>query len=297
MKARRLEEVLEECISAYRQGRRSIDESLSLYPDLADRLAPLLRTAATISHNLDATSPPLYFQEHVRQRLLLAATDRVRARAITRWLEDRRCWSRRQWLALGAAMALALGLLVVLTGVLLSSAGSSEDLARDQSPPTIRATPVAVSLRLHVDSLWLGARLGTPVALADVVKLRELASRIQDPVQMDTATRPEVATDLTPAIQDGLVLLQTVATDPSSDVPPAEAQGAIEEAREVAEEWGIRVAGLPAPPEATAAGEPQQLESGQTAGTTATPSPADAPTAAPSTPAPTIISSTPDLEP
>lgn len=295
MKARRLEEVLEECISAYRQGRRSIDESLSLYPGLADRLAPLLRTAATIAHNLDAHSPPIYFQEHVRQRVLSAATDRARARAITRWLEDRRCWSRRQWLALGAAMAFALGLLVVLTGVLLSSAGSSEDLARDQSPPAIHATPVAVSLRLHVDTLWQRARLGAPIALADVVKLRELASRIQDPVQLDAATRREVAKDLTPAIQDGLVLLQTVVTDPSSEVPPAEAQGAIEEAREVAQEWGIVVAGLSAPPAPTAAGEPQPLESGQTAATT--PAPARTPTAAPGTPAPTIISSTSDLEP
>ena len=52
MITRSLEEILEECLSAYLEGRRGIDESLSLYPSLADELEPLLRTAAQNLFNI-----------------------------------------------------------------------------------------------------------------------------------------------------------------------------------------------------------------------------------------------------
>ncbi len=43
MRTRRLEEIFEECLSAYLEGERAIGESLSLYPDMAGELEPLLR--------------------------------------------------------------------------------------------------------------------------------------------------------------------------------------------------------------------------------------------------------------
>ena len=135
MRAGRLEQVLEESISAYQDGRRSVAESLALYPDLASRLAPLLRTAAALSDNFDACSPPIYLTDRVRDRFLQAASDRVRARALTLYLlQGHRVWSPGQRLALGAVLAAALLALVVVTGALLSDAGSSADLNRARLP-------------------------------------------------------------------------------------------------------------------------------------------------------------------
>ena len=80
MKARRFEEVLEECLAAQLEGRRTIEESLSLYPSLASELEPLLRAAAVLTDTFERSSPPWYLLERGRDRFLIAAANRARAR-------------------------------------------------------------------------------------------------------------------------------------------------------------------------------------------------------------------------
>ncbi len=58
MRRGQFEEILEECLSALLEGRRSIEESLSLYPAWRARLEPLLRAADEIAAGLDETPPP-----------------------------------------------------------------------------------------------------------------------------------------------------------------------------------------------------------------------------------------------
>ena len=78
---RKFDEIFEECLSALLEGRRSVEESLSLYPSLAAELEPLLRTAAEIAPAFEYR-PPAAVQEEARQRFLVAArARRERARA------------------------------------------------------------------------------------------------------------------------------------------------------------------------------------------------------------------------
>jgi hypothetical protein len=76
MNARRLEEIFEECVTAYLEGRRSIEQSLSLYPAFAAELAPLLRTAVRLSDGFQKVSPPARAQERGLQRFLTGARAR-----------------------------------------------------------------------------------------------------------------------------------------------------------------------------------------------------------------------------
>jgi hypothetical protein len=73
MKAKRLDEVLDECLSAYIERRRTIEESLSLYPSLRGELEPLLRTAVEVVDAYSEASPPPEVMERVRQTFLDAA--------------------------------------------------------------------------------------------------------------------------------------------------------------------------------------------------------------------------------
>src|SRR3990172_8142581 len=75
------EDIFEECLSALLEGRRSIEESLSLYPAWRGRLEPLLRAAEEIAGGLDA-SPQPYTRERGLQRFLDSARARRRLRQI-----------------------------------------------------------------------------------------------------------------------------------------------------------------------------------------------------------------------
>src|SRR3972149_11359888 len=99
MSANRLDGVLEECVSASLEGRRSVEDSLSLYPSLASELAPLLRTGVSVADSFQRYSPPSYVRINVRQRFLAEAATRSRARALTQRLSAPRAvsWQRRHW--------------------------------------------------------------------------------------------------------------------------------------------------------------------------------------------------------
>jgi hypothetical protein len=84
MKASRLEEVLDECLSAYLGDRRTIDESLSLYPDIRVELEPLLRSAIELADAFREPSPAPHVEERGRQEFLNSASVRRQARELTR---------------------------------------------------------------------------------------------------------------------------------------------------------------------------------------------------------------------
>jgi hypothetical protein len=97
MKANRLDEVLDECLSAYLERRRTIEDSLSLYPDLRAQLEPLLRTALEVTGALAQPSPPHHVQEHGRQKFLESASTRRQVEALTADLRLSRRLARAAW--------------------------------------------------------------------------------------------------------------------------------------------------------------------------------------------------------
>ena len=73
----RFEERLNECLEALAGGYRSLEECLSLYPDDADRLEPLLRTALFVSDAM-AVEPRPEFAARARRHLLRVTEPRLR---------------------------------------------------------------------------------------------------------------------------------------------------------------------------------------------------------------------------
>lgn len=111
MKASRQDEIFEDCLAALLEGRRSIEDSLSLYPSLAERLGPLLETAARVSTDLKTQPLPLpEVQEEIRQRLIDVARSGRQHQAPRPWLKGR-------WAFLGGA------LVVVVTSLILIAVG------------------------------------------------------------------------------------------------------------------------------------------------------------------------------
>src|SRR5258708_2015150 len=78
----RLQKAFDECVTAYLERRRSIEDSLYLYPAFADELAPLLRTASWLSDSFQKVTPPARVQERGLQRFLADARAR-RLRELT----------------------------------------------------------------------------------------------------------------------------------------------------------------------------------------------------------------------
>jgi hypothetical protein len=80
---RRLEETLEVCLAALVRGQSTVEECLSLYPELAPELEPLLHTARRLEKAYAAGPSPLYVQA-ARQRFLATMAYRRQRRLAAR---------------------------------------------------------------------------------------------------------------------------------------------------------------------------------------------------------------------
>src|SRR2546427_7769990 len=126
MRKRKFEAVLEECLQAQLESRRTLEESLSLYPSLATQLEPLLRAAAQIEEAFQSSAASPHAEDQIRLRFLAAASDRNRARALTDRIKSPHTlgpWSLRRWSVLGAAAAVGAAL-AVMAGVILAGGGN-----------------------------------------------------------------------------------------------------------------------------------------------------------------------------
>jgi hypothetical protein len=78
---RSFEDILAGCLEAVAQGQLTVEDCLSLYPDIADRLEPELRLALALRQTYLAQAPTTSFQAASRQRFLSAARTRKAAPA------------------------------------------------------------------------------------------------------------------------------------------------------------------------------------------------------------------------
>lgn len=284
MSARRLEEILEECLSAYLDGRRSIDESLSLYPAYRAELEPLLRTATSINYAVSSFSPPQHVQQRGLHRFLSDA--RVRRDLKTLQVEGVRrgrfavAWQRYRLGFAGAAMAVAV-LVAALGGASIISQGGGGDSVTQVT--TDAPTPaVVIALQQQVDTLRT-KKASQTVTADDIDKLLAAAAALENTPDSEIDTvRASIAQALNDA--NDIVTEIIAAQDPTLTQP---AQNTQDKIRDVAANIGVTV-GVPTP---VVTGTPVAVTASPTEAATPTQAPtvAPTPTAAPTeAPTPTL---------
>lgn len=281
MKARRFEEVLEECLAAQLEGRRTVEESLSLYPSLACELEPLLRAAASLSDVYQRASPPPYIVELGRERFLAAAAARARARAgVGRARHQSGPWGLRLWGAVGAAAAAALAAAAVGIAALIGSGGGGEEMA-GSGPPDTGPAPAVLNLndwqQAH-EHLKDAAQRGAPIPQADLETIKAFTEKWKgvDP----TTLRDEERLELEQAVRQQYETLAGLTAGQPGPVPPDEIFSVLGSTKELADKLGLQLPGFspaPASPGGTATPEPQPSPSPPPEAT-----PGPAPTPAPS---------------
>lgn len=295
MEARRLEEIFEECLSAHLEGRRSIEESLSLYPSLAEELEPLLRTAAEVGRGLDYSEPSEERQEQVRQRFLAAAAGR-RARVAAERPAD---WRRGIWrwspLALAASAAVVALILAVVAFRGNGGGGDGMQVEVVEPSPSASATPAAVvagitpqieRARGHVEVLSKIVEQGGPIA-PDVIEevkatTTEIGSQVGDPSSLGSGEEEE----LVELMSEQYRLLVPLAEEEASEGDAVEVREILGLTEEVLNKLGVSLPTLPTPtPTGTPAPTPTPTP-------TPEPTPAATPTPPP-TPTPVPTATTP----
>src|SRR5947199_8557685 len=245
MKARRLDEVLDDCLSACLEGRRSIEESLSLYPSVRQELEPLLRTAVEVADTLSGASPPEHIEERGRQEFLTSASVRQRAKLLTYDLNfPQRAGEfagRRRRLLLLAAFAVGLAVAGTFAAKLeMSSDGTSGGTALVPSP----LTPVVGNLRDAQQQLWRRANQGVDVSPEMIRALSKTTTALDSEVGNFVEVDAQARVELERTIADQYLLLHLIAnTQPAPTAP--EARRALGVTRQVARSWRIDLPQVP----------------------------------------------------
>ena len=174
------EEIFEECLSALLEGRRSIEESLSLYPAWRGRLEPLLRAAEEIAAGLNEVPPP-HVKERGLQRFLEAARLRRRLQRILSFQAERKRWWR--WASAGLAATVVIGVLALMSVTLMAEDGEGLSRVSVSVSPyfavernSARAAPVQTPLEVvqeRVAVLEDSVRDGESVGVAFLEALEE----------------------------------------------------------------------------------------------------------------------------
>ena len=180
MRRSEFEEIFEECLSALLEGRRSIEESLSLYPAWRGRLEPLLRAAEEIAAGLNEVPPP-HVKERGLQRFLEAARLRRRLQRILSFQAERKRWWR--WAYAGLAATVVIGVLALMSVTLMAEDGGGLSRASVSVSPyfavernSARAAPVQTPLEVvqeRVAVLEDSVRDGESVGVAFLEALAE----------------------------------------------------------------------------------------------------------------------------
>ena len=224
MSARRLEEILEECLSAYLDGRRTIEESLSLYPFYASELEPMLRTATGINFALNSYSPPAHVQQRGLNRFLSDARARRNMKSLqvgaVRPSRFAITWQKYRLGFAGAAMAVLI-LAVSVGGTALI--GEGNDTTVSGFPDT--ATPaVVINLQQEVDTVR-SRQASQSLTAEDIGRLRAATQALQ------SATDGEIDSardSITAALSDADALVtEIIATNPGLAQPAQDAQDTI----------------------------------------------------------------------
>ncbi len=193
------EEIFEECLSALLEGRRGVEESLSLYPAWRGRLEPLLRAAEEVAAGFDQ-SPPPQARERGLGRFLEAARTRRRLRKMFSPQPVVTSWWR--WAPVGLVAVIVIGALVIQSSSLMAEDGRRLDEQVSVRPyvptPVHIAPPAPVQSPLErvqeqVTVLEEAVRQGEMVDVGFLGELEEassaLAESLEDPGEVELVDR------------------------------------------------------------------------------------------------------------
>jgi hypothetical protein len=285
MKAKRLDEVLDECLSAYLERRRTIGESLSLYPDLRTQLEPLLRTALEVAGALAEPSLPNHVEERGRQRFLDSASVRRRAQALTADLRLSRRLARVAW---GKPQIALLGAVFAVTFVAVAIAATALDSSSGDPPPQAgflpaTVTPAVGDLRQTQEQLRTQTLEGGEVSPAVVRELADRTAGLESQIGEFSALDSHSQLELQRALGYQYLLLHIIVdAQPSAGVAP-QARRALGLTEQLAAEWGVDLPAVPSPAAASTSPAPTPAQS---AGATPSPALASPTPASPATPTP-----------
>ncbi|HET9476585.1 MAG TPA: hypothetical protein VFP63_03770 [Dehalococcoidia bacterium] len=276
---RRFEEILEECLSAQLEGRRSVEESLSLYPSLALELEPLLRTAENVSDAYEGLNPPSHLLERGRLRFIASATEIRQARHIARGVRgfhrSRKGWRVRHWGMLGSGVAAAVGLVLLGTAILLAGGNDDSSDSLGVNPSDTGPAQFAANfeeLKSQLNHVKLRALQGR-VDPADLESLRDATSQLAGAGQPPDDDRQEVEE----ALNEQYAFIFDLADElPEEQV--SQAQDVLITTQKAADDLGIT--NFPSPPSPT---------DGATETPKEPPTPTDTPTPPAETAAPTEV--------
>jgi hypothetical protein len=285
MNARRLDEAFEECVTAYLERRRSIEESLSLYPAFAAELAPLLRTAVRLSDSFQKISPPARVQERGLQRFLADARARSRLRELTEG-SRRQSWLTGFWgqhrLAFAGAAAVVAVLAIAVGSAAILYGGGGGGTGPGSAVQSLKPTPEAVANIQTQISIIQGQRdrgervtaenlslLSAATSKLTPSEVQQSISQVQDVLQAASslvtniaASQPEVA----PQAQQAQDTIRNVASSlgvalPSTTPAPSGTPGATEQPTPVPTSTSPTEAPTVAPtPEATTTTAPEPTD-------------------------------------
>jgi hypothetical protein len=289
MNERRLEEIFEECVTAYLEGRRSIPESLQLYPAFAPQLAPLLQTAVQLNESFSKVDAPAHVRERIRHRFLADARARRHIRALRRHGSVglfSGFWQRQRFGFAAASGALAVLVLAVGSAAMLIGGGTAEgpggSAGNFHTPASsARPTPESVqAIRSKIDDIT--ARLSNKT-----VTSQDLSDLQDASVALNSQDVEDAPAEVQKALQDADALVSDIVEQqPELAQPAAAAQDTL---RDVASNLDVDLNATPAATTTpVATGEAPTAEPTQQATEQPTEAPTAEPTAVPTdTPVPT----------
>jgi hypothetical protein len=195
---RRVEETLEVCLAALERGQSTVEECLSLYPELAPELEPLLHTARRLEKAYAAGLSPLYVQA-ARQRFLATMARRRQRRLAAQPV-------RHSWRWVPAAVgSVALVGFAVWASVLALGGGGSHEPSMSVAEITPTSTPVATvagdiqgqvaRVQDQLEQIRTGVESGTvePVAIQ---QLKEDTAALVASLDQTQALEPEAMSQI-----------------------------------------------------------------------------------------------------
>ena len=238
MRVRKLEEVLEESLSAYLDHGRPVEESLRLYPEFRGQLEPLLRTAIQVSDSFQTFDVPLAVQQRGLARFLSDARGRARLNSLRE--ESRPGWlagllSPQGKLGFAGVGAIVAVIAVAVGAAALMSGGDDDDGGETVRPPlptareaddgddeddgVVQETPAAVSdVQLQIDKIRRLQARGETVPQSDVDELSRLVSELPASVA-DDEDRQDLLREVELILIEADAVVQEVAEDQPETQP------------------------------------------------------------------------------
>ncbi|TMC00501.1 MAG: hypothetical protein E6J42_00690 [Chloroflexi bacterium] len=245
MRKRKFEDILEECVSALLEGRRTLEENLELYPALAAQLEPLLRTTEALSGRLQEQAPAATVQEQIRLRFLASASERARARALTRPIRGFgggaagfKRWTLVASCAAAASVAAIAGVLAFgNSGGETQHESTTSAIASGSQKEAFVLNLAQARLQLHV--VQEKARRGLEIQSSDITALTEATSKLTQ--TGDASTDSIGKKQLQPLLQQQYILLQHLSND-LSEGADEQLSAALGTTQSLADQWGIAIA-------------------------------------------------------